>query len=119
MKKLLGFVLFAAVAAFAGVLIDEASQCGAPDADEIYALFEDDLPAPETADPPELTEPVLLRGWKVWLGNYPRYERVKGTPLDRRHDPGDRERDIRIYREPETRGARLRNAWLTITGQAP
>ena len=119
MKKFLTIVLALAFLAALGVLIHEASECSAPEADEIYALFERDMPAPDTADPPELTEPARIRGWKVWLGNFPRYGHVRKIPVDRRHDPGDSQRDIRIFREPDTRGAKLRNAWMTITGQNP
>ena len=119
MKKFLRTVLLLALVAAIGTLYDEVSKSAAPDAEEIYVLFENEMPAPDTVDPPELTEPVEIRGWKVWLGNFPRYEHVKKTPLDRRRDPEDPQRNIRIFREPVTRGARIRNAWLAITGQNP
>ena len=119
MKKFLAIVLALALVTAIGVLINEASQCSPPEPEEIYALFENDMPAPDTIDPPELTKPAQIRGWKVWLGNFPRYGHVKKLALDRRHDPQDQQRDIRIFREPETRGAMLRNAWMTITGQNP
>ena len=119
MKKFFRIVLLLALAASVGVLIDEASKSVAPNVEEIYILFEDEMPTPDTADPPELTEQVQLRGWNVWLGNFPRYGKVRKTPLDRRHDPADRLRDIRVFREPKTRGAKILNIWLTITGQNP
>ena len=119
MKKFFGIVLLLALVGSLCLLLTEASESTAPAAEEIYVLFEDEMPSPHTSDPPELTESAEIRGWKVWLGNFPRYEHVKKTPLDRRRDPDDLQRDIRIFREPISRGAKIRNAWLALTGRNP
>ena len=84
MRKFLGWVLSLALVAATGVLIYEASQSTEPTVEEIHAAIGSGMPSPETADPPEFTEKIEIRGWRVWVGNYPKYFPVKVNPIDRR-----------------------------------
>jgi len=116
MRKSIGW-LFASVLLIGAVsLIYESSQSAPPDPDEIHDLFGNNLPGPETHDPPELTERRHVRGWEVWIGNYPRYERSTGSPIAVRRDPEDRLRQLRTFRAASSPGARARYVWQAITG---
>ena len=116
MRKSIGW-LFASVLLIGGVsLVHESTQSAPPEPEEIHALFGANLPGPETQDPPELTERRELRGWEVWIGNYPKHASSSSPPIDVRKDPEDRHRQLRTFRAASSPGARVRYVWHTITG---
>ena len=116
MRKSIGW-LFASVLLIGAVsLVYEGSHCAPPEPEEIHELFRQNLPNPESNDPPELTERREVRGWEVWIGNYPRHERSSGTPIAVRRDPEDRHRQLRTFRAASSPGARTRYVWRMITG---
>ncbi len=97
----------------------EAVEASPPTVDETWAAFEEQGPDLIDLDGFAVTEKKSLRGWSIWVGNYPKHDRGSVGLFAERQDTAQAFREVRFFREPVSYGAKLRSAWLTLTGNKP
>ncbi len=116
MRKFLAVTFVLALLAAVGYGVYSGLQSPPPDAAEIYAVLENRLPQPARMDDPELTDKLTIRGWRVWIGNYRKYDKRTDYEIDRIDDVGDKWRNVRIFRRTYSAGSRVAWLWLFLTG---
>ena len=116
MRKVLAVVFVVALLAAVSYGVVLGLRSNPPDADEIYAALEDTLPEPTRWDDAQHTDALTIRGWVVWIGNYPKFDKRGDHEIDRRLDIGDQWRQVRIFRRSNSVGARVAGMWLLLTG---
>lgn len=119
MYRVLGWLLAVAALVGATYCFFAAAGSDAPGNEEIYRAFAGDLPEVPDDEGAADSSTKSIRGWSVWVGNYPKYHRGQAGQVGERADSSDQFREFRMFRKPVTPGAKVRNMWLTITGHAP
>lgn len=119
MNRVLGWLVLLGVLGGTAYCLFEASASDPPGDEEIYLVFAEQLPEAPDDEEAATSEMRSIRGWKVWVGNFPRYHRGLPHQIGERVDPSNPFRELRFFRKADTPGAMVRNVWLTITGHAP
>ncbi|MGQ0614806.1 MAG: hypothetical protein ACT4PV_13810 [Planctomycetaceae bacterium] len=119
MRRFLAWVVLLLAIAFVVHSVREASLASPPTADEAWTAFEEQGPDLPDADGFAVTEKKMLRGWTIWVGNYPKHNRGNEALFAERQDTSRAFREVRFFREPISYGAKLRSVWLTLTGNKP
>jgi len=119
MRRALSWAFGLSVLLFAAYSVREAMRAAPPTPEEAWVAFGEEGPDPGDGEEPSLTERKRIRGWNVWLGNFPRHYRGSDGLFAERVDPQNPFRQVRLFRAPRSLGAKLRSFWITITGNRP
>lgn len=117
MNRVLGILLLLGCLAGATWTVFQAAEATPPEPGQILAAFGDFVgESVDSYEKPILTDPRQVNGWRIWAGSHNKYSRTEPYEIHRERDPSDALRELRVYREPVSYGAKIRGLWLTLTG---
>jgi len=120
MRKGFAILLLLSLLGGLGYSVREAMLATPPEPPEILRAFGTlDEPEDPLDSDPIRTETRILRGWKVWEQNVSKYQKREEFEIHRERNPADAGREIRVFRAPDSYGARVRSTVLVLTGNAP